>query len=1233
MKKAKQLLSLVLALLMLVGIPMSASAAESTPFELLSVTVSGDYTLELKFNADVAPATVDIINAGNATAGTSNKVKAGIVWVLDDVDMSTGPHIDNFTVGTRLYGTVAFGKTSDTLVWTINAEHGAKVSDLAGMQNNGYTRKFFLFDDGNGGVGVPGYIAGVLSADGRNLTTPTPRAGQQNEYLIADMIPMPAFELLSANALNDYQIELKFSEELADATLSNYNAAHGYLGGLVLASDEKIDGYYKRENEFSIAGTMAFGETKDTLIWTVTNQTSGNSIPNALKTWPKTGYSVKFGFKDNDCGNFGEGHIGAILSASGRALKIPAEHIRTGAGQYEYTFIDIIPAPEFVLESATAINDYQIALKFNEALNENVISKFNATYGYLGGLVLVSNEKIANGYYERQNEFTVPGTLTFGETNDTLLWTLANYSGTQSISAIVEAWTRDGYTVKFGFKDNDCANYGEGHIGAILSASGKALTIPADYARPGAGQYEYMFMDITSDSTFKLENATVINDYQIRLKFSENLRTEDFQGKPWIEAVINDKKYAEIGVAWCANALPDPVPHLNDVSTGRIAGTAVVGETDDTLIWTMADQTKTLSELMQESKTGYTFKLYLFDNNNGAHGSGSIGMLQAQTVNGVEKPLPLPSEFVRASYNEYMFVDIDSFVGYEQGEVIELQNKDYHFMNADTGRTLTVGGAEEFTIVRVAEDSNLVMLMVGDQYVNLHTSPATLGATKYQYLLEACEYDRYRLLVTTDLALADGDEGTSDAASMAYTYVPANIISGGWYLTASGEDRPLRILPIGDSITYGSNPDGFAHGWRDTLSADLADKLDRVVFVGSQTSKVSTVDDATLYRHEGNPGWTVSYVGASLNDIATGVVDKYDPDVVLLMAGINDMNAWKSNGKSDAEALDILKTNYKKLIEKLAANMEGDDVIFCSTLTPTANGDKAYYATAVFEVFPSWVKEWAAEYPVVLNDNYSALYGKDGICCSDNLHLSSVGDALVAEQYAKSIMSYYNADGTTKSLQDKLNAAEGEIYLNGDVTVNELNVPANVTLDLNGHTLTAAYVNAIGTVKDSSEGKGGIAIAKNTADSNTLILMNNKQMALYDAANGCYRFFTCTTKQLYKTDVCKFGFQIDMNQTGLALLKDAANADIELVSKLIVTVDGEQKLEKDYLFKAETIADYATKKLADPDSNWAIILTVIGFEKLSGNEITMTSTPSFRSSTGVSLAPTVDATVAYTHTK
>ena len=137
-------------------------------------------------------------------------------------------------------------------------------------------------------------------------------------------------------------------------------------------------------------------------------------------------------------------------------------------------------------------------------------------------------------------------------------------------------------------------------------------------------------------------------------------------------------------------------------------------------------------------------------------------------------------------------------------------------------------------------------------------------------------------------------------------------------------------------------------------------------------------------------------------------------------------------------------------------------------------------------------------------------------------------------------------------------------------------------------------------------------------------------MPLYEPGFG-YRFFTCAITQLYKIDVCKFGFQIHMNAKAYELLKDAANADVEVRTKLIATVDGVQKMEKDYVFKAGTVGGYAAKKLDDPNKNWAITLTVNGLDQVQGTDIRMASTPSFASSSGATVVPSVNATVTYVH--
>ena len=104
----------------------------------------------------------------------------------------------------------------------------------------------------------------------------------------------------------------------------------------------------------------------------------------------------------------------------------------------------------------------------------------------------------------------------------------------------------------------------------------------------------------------------------------------------------------------------------------------------------------------------------------------------------------------------------------------------------------------------------------------------------------------------------------------------AMTVAGGPVGVAPRQAPPpvvLRVLPLGDSITRGD----VAGGWRPVLAGRLDAAGARVVFVGSMSS-------AGL-AHEGHGGWRIDQLAA----VAAARVREYAPDVVLLMAGTNDL--------------------------------------------------------------------------------------------------------------------------------------------------------------------------------------------------------------------------------------------------------------------------------------------------------------------------------------------------------
>ena len=99
--------------------------------------------------------------------------------------------------------------------------------------------------------------------------------------------------------------------------------------------------------------------------------------------------------------------------------------------------------------------------------------------------------------------------------------------------------------------------------------------------------------------------------------------------------------------------------------------------------------------------------------------------------------------------------------------------------------------------------------------------------------------------------------------------------------------RKMRIMPLGDSITYGygsasCSSAGGCGGYRTSLYSILTSENIAFEFVGSQQNGPSSLPDK---HHEGHQGWRIDQISANINAWLTQSV----PDVVLLHIGTNDI--------------------------------------------------------------------------------------------------------------------------------------------------------------------------------------------------------------------------------------------------------------------------------------------------------------------------------------------------------
>lgn len=161
--------------------------------------------------------------------------------------------------------------------------------------------------------------------------------------------------------------------------------------------------------------------------------------------------------------------------------------------------------------------------------------------------------------------------------------------------------------------------------------------------------------------------------------------------------------------------------------------------------------------------------------------------------------------------------------------------------------------------------------------------PANGGANQRWYL-DAVGNGVYRVSSKIGGRALDVDHASAENGANVlvwqYLYAP----NQKWRL-----EPVQRIMPLGDSITYGSAAGA-------TYRAELWNRLQprpgiRQDFVGSVTS--GSLPDPS---HDGHPGWRIDQIAANVDDWTA----TYRPDVVLLHIGTNDMNQNHDVGNAPA---------------------------------------------------------------------------------------------------------------------------------------------------------------------------------------------------------------------------------------------------------------------------------------------------------------------------------------------
>ncbi len=226
----------------------------------------------------------------------------------------------------------------------------------------------------------------------------------------------------------------------------------------------------------------------------------------------------------------------------------------------------------------------------------------------------------------------------------------------------------------------------------------------------------------------------------------------------------------------------------------------------------------------------------------------------------------------------------------------------------------------------------------------------------------------------------------------------------------------VRIMPLGDSITYGMADEG---GYRKYLSHFMRERgYDNLDFVGPEGSSSATFTyngQQVTYddNHAGYSGYSITDLQGGWSGKLNGILEtmqsgdyikKYSPDIILLQIGTNDI----ANG-----FLDGSEERLHKLLDYLTENMPANGTIFLTTIPDLGSGGFFGGDTnANIAKYNDIVKKVADEYSNVrFADIHSVVDGSKDL--ADGVHPNTEGYEKMAQYWADTLDNFLGGSAAT----------------------------------------------------------------------------------------------------------------------------------------------------------------------------------------------------------------------------